>query len=70
MICFGLRKSDELYILGGILGISVALAFNWFYFGEIVNNTIVAKKLAYDKHFTFAQNLEYFRLNFGNFWEC
>jgi hypothetical protein len=56
------------YILGGILGISVSVAFNWFYFGEFVNNTIIAKKLLYDHHFTFAQNVQYFMLNYGNFW--
>lgn len=62
------KKIRWSYILGGILGISVVLAFNWFYFGELVNNTIIAKKLAYDKNFTFQQNAEYFWLNFGNFW--
>lgn len=56
------------YILGGIVGVAVCICFNWFYFGEWVNNTIVAKKLAYDRTFTFQQNLEYFRLNYGNFW--
>lgn len=56
------------YIAGGILGISVVLAFNWFYFGEWVNNTIVAKKLLYDKNFTFSQDVEYFMSNYGNFW--
>ncbi|PTT67167.1 hypothetical protein DBR25_21530, partial [Chryseobacterium sp. HMWF001] len=33
------KKIRWSYILGGILGISVVLAFNWFYFGELVNNT-------------------------------
>lgn len=56
------------YIFGGILGVSVSLAFNWFYFGEVVNNTIAAKKLAYDHNFTFAQNLHYFNISYGNFW--
>ncbi|EJL67468.1 LTA synthase family protein [Chryseobacterium populi] len=56
------------YILGGVLGICFALAFNWLYFGEVVNNTITAKKLLYDKNFTLSQDIEYFRLNYGNFW--
>ena len=56
------------YVLGGILGLAATLAFNWLYFGEIVNNTITAKKLAYDHHFTFEQNLNIFASNFGNFW--
>ncbi|OPG91891.1 hypothetical protein B2I21_34760, partial [Chryseobacterium mucoviscidosis] len=33
------KKIRWSYILGGILGISIVLAFNWFYFGELVNNT-------------------------------
>ncbi len=65
---FRTRKIRWIYILGGVAGITITLAFNWLYFGEIVNNTIVAKKLAYSKDFTFEQNLDYFRLNFGNFW--
>lgn len=56
------------YIFGGILGLFSTVAFNWFYFGEIVNNTITAKKLLYEQQFTFAQNVEYFLVSFGNFW--
>lgn len=56
------------YVLGGVFGVSTALAFNWLYFGEWVNNTIVAKKLLYDKNYTLSQNIEYFGLNYGNFW--
>ncbi|KIC62875.1 LTA synthase family protein [Chryseobacterium taiwanense] len=62
------RKIKWSYVLGGILGVGVALAFNWFYFGEFINNTIVAKKLRYDNNFTLQQNWDYFRLNYGNFW--
>lgn len=62
------KKLRWSYILGGILGISTAIAFNWLYFGELVNNTIVAKKLLYDHNFTFQQNVEYFTSNYGNFW--
>ncbi|UMQ42729.1 hypothetical protein MKS83_03325 [Chryseobacterium sp. Y16C] len=62
------RKIKWSYVLGGILGTGIALAFNWFYFGELINNTIVAKKLRYDNNFTFQQNWDYFRLNYGNFW--
>lgn len=56
------------YIFGGILALAVSLSFNWFYFGEIVNNTIVAKKLRYDGQFNLKQNWDYFNLNYGNFW--
>lgn len=62
------RKIRWAYILGGVLGLGGVLAFNWLYFGELINNTIVAKQLAYDKHFTLEQNLDYFVQNFGNFW--
>ncbi|ASK29420.1 hypothetical protein CEY12_04580 [Chryseobacterium sp. T16E-39] len=65
---FSNKKIRWSYIMGGILGVSIALAFNWFYFGEWVNNTIVAKKLLYDKNFTFSQDVEYFMSNYGNFW--
>ena len=49
-------------------GVATLLSFNWFYFHEFVNNTIVAKKIAYDNTFTTAQNLQYFVTKFGNFW--
>ncbi|OCA71877.1 hypothetical protein BBH99_13500 [Chryseobacterium contaminans] len=56
------------YIFGGILGILATVAFNWFYFGEVVNNTITAKKLLYEQQLTFAEHLNYFLVSFGNFW--
>ena len=56
------------YIFGGILGILSTFAFNWFYFGEVVNNTITAKKLLYEQHFTLGQHINYFMVSFGNFW--
>lgn len=62
------KKINWYYILGGILGIGCVVSFNWFYFGEIVNNTITAKQLAYDNNFTTAQNWNYFVQNYGNFW--
>lgn len=65
---FWIKKIRWNYIFGGILGLAATIAFNWFYFGEIVNNTIVAKKLRYDSDFTASQNWDYFRLNFSNFW--
>uniref|UniRef100_A0AAU6WM64 Uncharacterized protein n=1 Tax=Chryseobacterium endophyticum TaxID=1854762 RepID=A0AAU6WM64_9FLAO len=40
---FWTKKIKWFYVLGCIVGIAVTLAFNWLYFGEIVNNTIVAK---------------------------
>lgn len=56
------------YVLGGILGVATVVAFNWFYFGEFVNNTITAKQLTYEGKFTTAQNIDYFLKNYGNFW--
>lgn len=62
------KKIKWFYILGGILGIVTVLSFNWLYFHEIVNNTIVAKKLRYDQEFTSRISWIYFMKNWGNFW--
>ncbi|QIG88279.1 hypothetical protein G6R40_00805 [Chryseobacterium sp. POL2] len=62
------KKINWRYILGGILGVGLVLAFNWFYFGEIVNNTITAKQMAYDKEFTPSLSWKYFLINYGNYW--
>ncbi|WES99038.1 hypothetical protein P2W68_05330 [Chryseobacterium arthrosphaerae] len=62
------KKIRWSYVFGGILGVLSTLAFNWFYFGEVVNNTITAKKLLYEEHFTFQQHIGYFLKSFGNFW--
>lgn len=62
------KKIRWYYIFGGILGLITLLSFNWFYFHEVVNNTITAKKLTYDRQFTAAQNWHYFKVNYGNFW--
>lgn len=62
------KKLNWNYILGGFLGLIILLSFNFFYFNEWVNNTIVAKQLTYDATFTAAQNWNYFNVNYGNFW--
>lgn len=62
------KKIRWTYILGGVLGVLVTVSFNWFYFGEIVNNTIAAKKLLYEHQYTFEKNLNYFMISYGNFW--
>lgn len=62
------RKIRWSYIFGGILGVLSTLAFNWFYFGEVVNNTITAKKLLYEQQLTFGEHFDYFLVSFGNFW--
>lgn len=41
------RKINYFYILGGIIGVVTVVGFNYLYFGEIVNHTITAKKIAY-----------------------
>lgn len=41
------RKWNTALMIGGILAIVSTVAFNWFYFGEIVNNTITSKKNNY-----------------------
>lgn len=56
------------YIFSGIIAVSILMSFNWFYFEELVNNTILAKKLTYDKDYSLTQNVNYFLMNLGNFW--
>lgn len=41
------RKWNTTLMIGGILAVFSTVAFNWFYFGEIVNNTITSKKNNY-----------------------
>jgi len=65
---FWTKRLNWRLILGGIIGVVIVLSFNWFYFGEIVNNTIVAKKLAYDKDYSYALSWRYFLANYGNYW--
>ncbi|WP_255577415.1 hypothetical protein [Elizabethkingia sp. JS20170427COW] len=62
------KKLNVYYILGGILGVAVLMSFNWLYFHELVNNTIVAKKNSYETNFTLQQQVNMFLMNYGNFW--
>ena len=62
------KKVRWFYILGGMLGVAVLMSFNWFYFGELVNNTIVAKSVTYAKNMSLALQWKYFLMNYGNFW--
>ncbi|HCO20121.1 MAG TPA: hypothetical protein DIT47_03260 [Flavobacteriaceae bacterium] len=62
------KKIRWFYILGGMLGFAVLMSFNWFYFGELVNNTIVAKSVTYAKNMSLALQWKYFLMNYGNFW--
>ena len=41
------RKWNTALMIGGILAVVTTVAFNWFYFGEIVNKTITSKKNNY-----------------------
>ena len=43
------RKINFKLVLGGILGVVSVFLFNYLYFGEWVNNTISAKKIAYEE---------------------
>ncbi|RLZ12729.1 hypothetical protein [Faecalibacter macacae] len=38
------RKWNTALMIGGILAVLSVVSFNWFYFGEIVNNTITSKR--------------------------
>lgn len=62
------KKIRWFYILGGMLGVAVLMSFNWFYFGELVNNTIVAKSVTYAKNMSLGLQWKYFLMNYGNFW--
>ncbi|WKS95271.1 hypothetical protein [Riemerella columbina] len=48
------RKINLFFFLGGLLGLISVLGFNYYYFGDIVNHTIVAKKIAYPDHSGFS----------------
>ena len=41
------KKINFVFILGGIIGLISVVGFNYLYFGEWVNHTITAKKIAY-----------------------
>ncbi|WP_018675057.1 hypothetical protein [Riemerella columbina] len=41
------RRINPYFFFGGVIGILSVLTFNYWYFGDIVNHTIVAKKIAY-----------------------
>ena len=53
------RKINFIYVLGGIIGVVSVVGFNYLYFGEIVNHTITAKKIAY-KSLVQNNSLEFF----------
>lgn len=52
------KKINYIFILGGIVGVVSVFAFNYLYFGELVNHTITAKKIAY-KNLTQNNTLEF-----------
>ena len=53
------KKINILFILGGIVGLVSVVGFNYLYFGELVNHTITAKKIAY-KNLIQNNSVEYF----------
>ncbi|MDO4225332.1 MAG: hypothetical protein Q4C75_05515, partial [Bergeyella zoohelcum] len=65
---FWYKKIRRDYVYSGIMAVALLVSFNWFYFGELVNNTIVAKKIAYDKNYTILESLDIFGSKLGNFW--
>ncbi|TDM00177.1 MAG: hypothetical protein C4K58_02770 [Flavobacteriaceae bacterium] len=70
---YGHRSFPVYMVLGGILGLATVLGFNYMYFGEVINHTISAKKVAYQdlvlypgwKRFNFMLKKE-----FGFLWGC
>lgn len=53
------KRINYIYVLGGIVGLVSVVGFNYFYFGELVNHTITAKKIAY-KNLIQNNSLEFF----------
>jgi hypothetical protein len=53
------KKINVIYIFGGLIGLASVIGFNYWYFGEIVNHTITAKKIAY-KNLLQNNSLEFF----------
>lgn len=51
------KKWNFYFMFGGIIGISTVFLFNYFYFGEWINQTIIAKKYAYFSNISFTQKL-------------
>lgn len=45
------RRISAVFALGGIFALGSVVAFNYLYFGELVNHTITAKKIAYKNLF-------------------
>ena len=45
------RKFNYVFLMAGIIGLSSIVLFNFLYFGELVNHTITAKKIAYKNFF-------------------
>ncbi len=52
------KKINFIFLFGGIAGLVSVVGFNYFYFGELVNHTITAKKIAY-KNLTQNNSLEF-----------
>lgn len=62
------KKINWGYVLGGFLGVLATLSFNWFYFHELVNNTITAKEFTYQKNYSLKASWDYFLITYGNYW--
>ena len=53
------KKINTIFILAGIVGLVSVVGFNYLYFGELVNHTITAKKIAY-KNLIQNNSIEFF----------
>lgn len=59
------RKIYWNYVLGGGIGVVLVVGFNQLYFNEWVNNTIVAKSIAYRSDYTALEQMNMFLGHFG-----
>lgn len=62
------KRFDVKICIGGLIGLVFCLGFNQLYFYEWVNNTLVAKKIAYQTQETFNEKLQNWWYNLPHFW--
>ncbi|MDR3273360.1 MAG: hypothetical protein LBT29_07770 [Flavobacteriaceae bacterium] len=61
------KKWNWNFVFGGIVGLGSVLAFNYLYFNQWVNNTIIAKSLAYEQPATWSKRWAFIKVQILNF---
>lgn len=65
---FKTKRFNWRFFMGGFIGLILLFSFNWLYFHELINNTIIAKRTAYAHAYSWWQLRTFFLWNIGNFW--